>query len=63
MQMHGAGTDIFFVHRRVESRCSGEQGSTLENCWKRGSPGISFGESLTSLGVKQNTGKCVGSLV
>ncbi len=35
----------------------------LENRWKHGSPGISFGKSLESLGGKQNTGKYVGSLV
>ncbi len=57
------GTDILLVHRKVESGCSGERGSTLVNHWKRGRPGISFGESLESLGGKQNTGKCVGSLV
>ncbi len=43
MQVHGAGTNILLVHRRVESGCSGELGSTLKNHWKRGSPGISFG--------------------
>ncbi len=36
MQVHGAGTDILLVHRRVESGCSGERGSTLESRWKRG---------------------------
>ncbi len=51
--MHGAETDILLVHRRVESGCSGERGSTLEDCWQHGSPGISFGESLESLGGKQ----------
>ncbi len=63
MRVHGAGTDILLVHRRVESGFSGDRGSMLENCWKRERPGISFGESLKSLGGKQNTGKCVGSLV
>ncbi len=52
MQVHGAGTDILLVHRRVESGCSGERGSTLESRSKRGRPGISFGESLESLGGK-----------
>ncbi len=46
MQVHGAGTDILLVHRRVESGCSGEWVSTLEDWWQHGSPGISFGESL-----------------
>ncbi len=40
MQVYGAGTDILLVHRRVESGCTGERGSMLENRWKRGSPGI-----------------------
>ncbi len=62
MQVYGAGTDILLVHRRVESGCTGERGSMLENRWKRGSPGISFGESLESLGGKQ-TQVSVGSLV
>ncbi len=53
MQVHGAGTDILLVHRRVESGCSGERGSMLEDRWQLGSPGISFGESLESLGGKQ----------
>ncbi len=35
MQVHGAGIDILLVHRRVESGCSGERGSTQENRWKR----------------------------
>ncbi len=46
MQVHSAGTDILLV----ESGCSGEQGSTLEDRWQRWSPGISFGESQESLG-------------
>ncbi len=61
MQVHSAGTDILLVHRRVESGCSGEQGSTLEDRWQRWSPGISFGESGESRKYA-NTCKCVGSL-
>ncbi len=53
MQVHSEITNILLIHRRVESGCSGERGSTLENRWKRGSPGISFGESLESLGGKK----------
>ncbi len=52
MQVHGAGTDILLVHRRVESGCLGERGSTLDNRWKREGPGISFGGSLERLGGK-----------
>ncbi len=63
MQVHGAGTDILLVHRRVETGCSGERESKLENRWKCGRPGISFGELLERQGGKQNTDKCVGSLV
>ncbi len=56
MQVHGAGTDILLVHRRVELGREGiNAGESLET---RGH-GISFGESLESLGCKQNTGNTV----
>ncbi len=51
------------VQELISFSFTGERGSKLENSWKCGSPGISFGESLESLVGKQNTGKCVGSLV